>query len=288
MQKKRVLILSTSAGAGHVRAGAALEKAFAADDRVEKVVHEDALKYTNKLFRDFYSTLYIKLVHNAPGLLGYFYRASDEPWKNETVAPAVRPAEHARAHQVHPRVRSGHHRLHALHAGGDHLAPHRDRGSARRSSRSSSPISTATRCGFRAFFTATSWRSRRRRSHLEALGLPGDRITVSGIPIDPVFAEPVDRAAVRQSFGLQPDLPTLLLSAGALGVAPAELIVQRLEEGLHRDVQTIVVCGRERGAARAGAETGRGDIRASACSASPTACRAHENQRSCSSANPAA
>jgi processive 1,2-diacylglycerol beta-glucosyltransferase len=80
--------------------------------------------------------------------------------------------------------------------------------------------------------------------HLEALGLPSNRITVSGIPIDPVFSESVDRTAVRKSFGLQPDLPTVLLSAGAIGGAPVELIVQRLEEGLRQEVQTIVVCGR--------------------------------------------
>ena len=55
--KRRVLIISTSAGTGHVRCAEALQKAFAADPRVEQVVHEDALKYTNKLFRDFYSTL---------------------------------------------------------------------------------------------------------------------------------------------------------------------------------------------------------------------------------------
>src|SRR5258708_17355034 len=84
MTKKRVLILSASAGTGHVRAGEALAKAFAADSRVEQVVHEDALKYTNKLFRDCYSALYTQLVKNAPTLLGYLYRASDEPWKNET------------------------------------------------------------------------------------------------------------------------------------------------------------------------------------------------------------
>ena len=65
-KKKRVLILSTSAGTGHVRAAQALEKEFAADPGVAEVVHEDALKYTNKLFRDFYSTLYTKMVRDAP------------------------------------------------------------------------------------------------------------------------------------------------------------------------------------------------------------------------------
>jgi processive 1,2-diacylglycerol beta-glucosyltransferase len=51
--KKRVLIISTSAGTGHVAAGNALEKAFASDQRVAEVVHRDALHFTNKLFRDF-------------------------------------------------------------------------------------------------------------------------------------------------------------------------------------------------------------------------------------------
>ena len=38
---------------GHLRCGETLEKAFAADPRTAEVIHEDALKYTNKLFRDF-------------------------------------------------------------------------------------------------------------------------------------------------------------------------------------------------------------------------------------------
>ena len=58
----RVLILSASAGTGHVRCGDAQEKAFSAEPRVERVAHEDALRFTNKLFRDFYSKLYAQLI----------------------------------------------------------------------------------------------------------------------------------------------------------------------------------------------------------------------------------
>jgi hypothetical protein len=45
----RVLIMSVSAGAGHVRTAAALEKTFAADARISQVINKDALVYTNKL-----------------------------------------------------------------------------------------------------------------------------------------------------------------------------------------------------------------------------------------------
>jgi processive 1,2-diacylglycerol beta-glucosyltransferase len=81
------------------------------------------------------------------------------------------------------------------------------------------------------------------RAHLEALGLPPERITVSGIPIDPVFAEPVDRPAVAPKYGLDPSTTTLLLSAGALGVSPTEAVVGRLMQ-LKHDTQTIVICGK--------------------------------------------
>lgn len=51
----RVLIMWVSAGAGHIKAATALEKTFLQDPRVSHVIHQDALVYTNKLFRDFYS-----------------------------------------------------------------------------------------------------------------------------------------------------------------------------------------------------------------------------------------
>jgi processive 1,2-diacylglycerol beta-glucosyltransferase len=81
------------------------------------------------------------------------------------------------------------------------------------------------------------------KMHLEALGLPADRITVSGIPIDPIFAEAINRDEVLARYNLRTDLPILLLSAGAIGVGPTEMIVRRLLE-LKQEAQTIVICGR--------------------------------------------
>jgi processive 1,2-diacylglycerol beta-glucosyltransferase len=81
------------------------------------------------------------------------------------------------------------------------------------------------------------------KAHMEALGLPSERITVAGIPIDPVFSEPLDRTQTRIAYGLDPARTTLLVSAGTLGVGPTEVIVRRLAE-LRHPVQTIVVCGK--------------------------------------------
>ena len=51
----RVLLLSASAGAGHIRAAEALEKAFKETVDDAEVRHIDVLNYTNKVFRHLYS-----------------------------------------------------------------------------------------------------------------------------------------------------------------------------------------------------------------------------------------
>ncbi len=240
--KKRVLIFSASAGTGHVKAAEALAKTFAQDPRVETVEHKDALIYTNKLFRDFYSKLYVQLIRSAPQLLGWVYKQSDEPWKTDQLRlrldrlssmPLVkfirkfRPDITVCTHFMPVGIIS-----HLISRGllDAHL----------------SIVVTDLDMHamwlsrvFHRYFVAIE----ETKAHLEALGLPPERITVSGIPVDPSFAEPVDRAEIRYQNHLDPDKTTLLVSAGALGVTPAEFVVARLLQ-LRHDVQGIVICGR--------------------------------------------
>lgn len=243
MMKQRVLVMSASAGTGHIRAGDALAKAFAADPRVGEVVHEDALKYTNKLFLHFYSTLYDKLVRTAPSLLGYFYRASDEPWKNEAARvqfdrlntrPLVKFIQEFNPHIIVC--------THFMPAGIISYLIEKGELSAHLSI-----VVTDLDCHamwlsrvFHRYFVAIE----ETKMHLEALGLPRHRITVSGIPIDPIFSQTVDRVEAHRRYDLDPARQTILLSAGAVGVSPAEVIVDRLKEQLRADVQVVVVCGR--------------------------------------------
>ena len=80
---KKVLLLSASAGAGHVRAAEAIEKAFHEAGVVREVRHVDTLEFTNKVFRHLYSKAYIELVNKMPEVPGWFYDKFDKPWKNE-------------------------------------------------------------------------------------------------------------------------------------------------------------------------------------------------------------
>jgi processive 1,2-diacylglycerol beta-glucosyltransferase len=240
--KKRVLIFSASAGTGHVKAAEALAKTFAQDPRVEIVEHKDALIYTNKLFRDFYSKLYVQLIRSAPQLLGWVYKQSDEPWKTDQLRlrldrlssmPLVKFIRNFRpditvcthfmpvgiiSHLISRGMLDAH-----LSIVVTDLDMH------------SMWLSRV----FHRYFVAIE----ETKVHLDVLGLPPERITVSGIPVDPSFANPIDRAEIRYQNHLDPNKTTLLISAGALGVTPAEFVVARLLQ-LRHDVQGIVICGR--------------------------------------------
>ena len=63
----RVLILSVSAGAGHVRAAQAL--CAASDDMPDmEAIHLDAMDFVPRFFRVLYSDCYLRLVRSWPAL----------------------------------------------------------------------------------------------------------------------------------------------------------------------------------------------------------------------------
>jgi processive 1,2-diacylglycerol beta-glucosyltransferase len=84
---KKVLLLSATSGAGHVRAAQAIEKAFNQSDNEAvanyEVRHLDTLEFTNRIFRHLYSKAYLDVVNKMPEVSGWFYDRLDKPWENE-------------------------------------------------------------------------------------------------------------------------------------------------------------------------------------------------------------
>src|SRR5438552_10834259 len=75
----RILILSASVGAGHLRAAEAVELALRETHPEATVRNLDVLELTNRVFRRFYAQFYLDLVNKAPHVLGYFYDMLDQP-----------------------------------------------------------------------------------------------------------------------------------------------------------------------------------------------------------------
>src|SRR4051812_34650745 len=80
---RNVLILSASAGAGHLRAAQALERVILDLKAAQAVRHVDTLEYTNPLFRRLYSKAYIEMVNRMPEVLGWLYDHLDDPERDD-------------------------------------------------------------------------------------------------------------------------------------------------------------------------------------------------------------
>ena len=81
------------------------------------------------------------------------------------------------------------------------------------------------------------------RAHLEELGITPERVTVSGIPIDPAFSRPLDRDVMRVKHGLNREGPVLLISAGGYGVGEINSLMVSLLK-LRHPAQVVAICGR--------------------------------------------
>jgi processive 1,2-diacylglycerol beta-glucosyltransferase len=239
---KRVLILTAGAGSGHNAAAAVLEHHARASPDVEEVRTLDVLQLTGDLYRRLYDDAYFRLVNAVPWVVGWSYDTRDAPfsdrdplwlWDQLNTTAVAREI-----HSYQPDVVLSTHFLPAR-----LVSLLRSRGQIRSTT---SVITTDydfqglwLSVPFNRFFVARD----ETKAHMVEIGLPGDRITVSGIPVRAIFSEPVEPAAVFARFQLRHDVPTLLISAGAAGGEYARAIVSQTLR-MRNSFQAVVVCGR--------------------------------------------
>ena len=241
---KKVLLLSASAGAGHGRAADAIEKAFkeVGNGEGREVQHLDILNYTNKVFRHFYSKAYIDLVNKLPEVPGWMYDKLDKPWKNERRRLAL---DKLNTRPLVKLLRDYHPDLIVC----THFLPAEIVSWLKAKERlASRQVIIVTDFDVHAMWLVHHYEHYfvaldEARAYLEALGIPASKITVSGIPIDPVFAKHKDKQAMRAKHGLEPDRTTILLSAGGFGVGSVDALIASLLSVQHR-VQVVAICGR--------------------------------------------
>ncbi len=243
---KRILVLSASVGAGHMRAAEAVELALrqlAPDAEVKNI---DVLELTNATFRHLYGKLYVDLVSSAPHLLGLVYDMLDRPPSHQRKSDRFR--------LLIERMNLG--RLLKLLRGeswdaivNTHFLPAEIIASLRSKGEITTPHITATTdfethrlwvnepCDH--YFTATDEGA----AYLAYWGVPAERISVTGIPIHPVFSEEKDSQTCRKRLGLGNDRPVILQMAGGFGMGPVEKIYGGLLS-VERPLDVVVVAGR--------------------------------------------
>ncbi len=238
----RILILSASVGAGHVRAAEAVELALRRDIAGVTIANLDVLTLMPPPFRKVYRDGYFDLVARAPRVLGWLYEATDKPFHHDRLQ---RQVERAGATKLLKKIRE----FKADVAICTHFLPTALLDRERRKGRSTARIITVV-TDFEVhgmwlgapsdhYFVATA----EARAHLEALGIASSIITVSGIPTHPIFAEKKDRQAMRRKHGWREDLPAILVSAGGFGAGNATRMVEALIAA-KIPAQIVAVCGK--------------------------------------------
>jgi len=235
-----VLVLSAAAGAGHVRAAEALVAAFAAKGIAAK--HVEVLKYASGFFKKIYSDLYVELVNRQPAILGLVYDALDRPWMHMKRRLALDRLNTRRLAKLLMEERP---RLAVC----THFLPAEILLHLRRKKILDIPVGVVITDfdlhamwlyrGVDRYFVACE----ETKVHMAALGVPPETIHVTGIPISPVFSSPGEKGQTRRALGLQPDLTTILVSAGGFGMGPVESLAKALQEVRH-PIQVAVVCGK--------------------------------------------
>jgi processive 1,2-diacylglycerol beta-glucosyltransferase len=237
----RVLLLSASSGAGHVRAAQALEKAFA--ERGDCVVqHIDAIRYVSKLFQRFYEKAYISMVRRVPELMGVLYERTDQPWNH----PRRRLAMDRLNTQPMIRMLK---RLQPHLCVATHFLPAEIIGwlIAKEKLRARHAI-VVTDYDVHALWlcrTVDRYYVAMDESveYMARIGVPREKMRVTGIPVDPAFAVLASRAAERKRFGLDAEALTLLVSAGGEGVGPIAQIVRDLL-AMQQPWQIVAIAGK--------------------------------------------
>jgi processive 1,2-diacylglycerol beta-glucosyltransferase len=251
MDRKKIAILSVSAGAGHVRAADALKRTSELQFSKETdSFHIDVMDMTPKLFRKLYAESYIKIVNRHPELWGYLYNKSDKKDKENSQLKKFRVAlERLNTKKLFKE-------LDALSPDiiiCTHFLPAELISRLKRKKKIDIPCwvvvtdfdvhSLWVHEHVDGYFVASeevAWR-------LQDKGIKKEIIHVTGIPIDPIFKTKPDRKNCAEKLGLNPAVKTVLMMSGGLGVGGIDELAERiLSLDQDEDIQLIALAGKNK------------------------------------------
>jgi processive 1,2-diacylglycerol beta-glucosyltransferase len=240
---QRLLLLSVSAGAGHVRAAQAIEAAALARGEIE-VTHLDLLTLVPAWFRSAYGQWYLELVERHPNLWAHLYQKSDRTPADAWEHKLRRAVERVSTRELGAALRDA--QPDAVIC--THFLPAELLSRATLRGKPLPPLWVQVtdfdlhrlwvQPGVTGYCVASDEIAFRLRE-----ALPEVRIEVSGIPVMPAFAAAAPRAECARELGLQPERMTVMVMTGGAGLASAGAMVERLLR-LPGELQVVAIAGR--------------------------------------------
>ena len=246
--EKPLLMLSVSAGAGHVRAAEALKKTAEENFPAHKAVHLDVMDFVPPLFRKIYADSYIKVVERSPALWGFLYTQTDKEEKEDSLIRKIRYAvQKLNTKKLFDKIAE----LKPDAVICTHFLPAELLSRMIGQKIFHTPVWVAVTdfdihglwiqphmSGYFAASPEVAWR-------MKDKGINPERIHVTGIPIMPAFGRIYSRAECAKRLGINPDRKTILLMSGGLGVGGIHLAAERLLN-INSDFQIIALAGKNK------------------------------------------
>lgn len=242
----RLLVISVSAGAGHVRAAQAICAAAAeASGAAVDAVHVDLMDLVPSGFRKLYSDSYIRVVERAPLVWSYLYQRSDRRESGSTIDRLRRQVERLNTRRLDDEITRQ--RPDAIVC--THFLPAELLARRMRDGHAVPPVWVHVtdfdvhglwlQTGMHGYFVASDEVAAR----LVARGIDEATVEVSGIAVMPRFSRPPPRVEAASALGIDPARPTVLVMSGGAGVGGIEVSVEHLA-ALDDRWQVVALAGR--------------------------------------------
>jgi processive 1,2-diacylglycerol beta-glucosyltransferase len=241
----KLLILSVSAGAGHVRAAQAVEAAARAAKPPIDATHLDLLSLVPSDFRKLYGQQYIKLVEKLPQLWSYLYAKTDRPSRDSLIGKLKRAAEKLNTRKLGAEIE----RLAPDAILCTHFLPAELLSRQKAKGKKLPPLWVqVTDFDVHALWVHSHVdrycvASEEVAFRLADRGVPREKISITGIPVMPQFTASLSRSDCARELGVSPGKFTVLMMAGGAGVGGLDDLAARLLR-LPDDLQLIALAGK--------------------------------------------
>ena len=243
--QRRILLVSVSAGNGHVRAAQAIAAHAWADFPQLRLQHIDMMQIVPTLFRKLYSELYMKIASGLPEAWGWLYRKTDREPGNSLSGRLRRGVQRLCSQRLFSEVD----RFKPDVIICTHFLPAEVLATAINEKRLDSQVWVQVtdfdlhqmwlHPGISGYFVANEELAFR----LHSQGVPLKDIVVSGIPVMPVFNARPDRPEAAARLELNPTRFTVLLMGGGAGIGMDPVWITELLK-TQPQLQVIVMTGK--------------------------------------------
>lgn len=242
----RVLFISLAAGAGHVKAAAALEKTAAEFFPNLTTAHLEMSEYLPTIYRAGLVDSYHSITKKTPRFWSYLYSFSNTERFTRWAATALTPAKFMGAKDFYRAIED---------FAPDHIictnsVPAYFLASPPPDIHITAPVSVVVtdyslhwywvQPNVRYYFVATV---AMQRQLVREANLNPAQVIVSGIPIDPLWYKPVDRLRLAAHHNIQTDRPIILALSGGHGLIDLTKIVTQLEK-IKQPATIVAVAGK--------------------------------------------